>query len=666
MENITDNFKNFINIRNTYISLIEIIKSKKYNTLEIFKNKDYLKRIQINNCIVSILEALERFKISNLTDKDKEEFQNLFNQNNIDLTTFRNCLAHAHYEISEDNSRILFKKDNFNMELSTVEFEKISTQIFNYINDKLKIDSLEFDGINLNSFINDLIDNKDLISITPQTYATLLESFNIYHAFLYEKLIQLHEKNQFTKHYENRIILNSNLPYLNSINHITSYNKSNKLDFKSLDFNELSINSREELIYLLLTSEYRYETLELLNKMLDTNINETTSISDIIDYIDNNENTNIGIELVNFMISRLPQIGRIYRDHISPKKDDLLHGFYKDSQKDEKTFNLNLNDTFIYPSTHTLIRYASPEIFLDEYAESNRLHKLIKSLEITESKIIKIPDMMMYLLENYNFDQDDTDLKEILNKMNKIITDTTKNNSNETIIPGKIYNSVIKGEESRWKVFFKDYMINIPIEHKIGFLKEKIEAFITENNYKEAYKYLLLLIKIDHSNSDYFIIKDRLEHEFSSNNEYMNDETVKKMIQVGGVYELYTKLNQYKCNSDYTDFLAHIRNSSIHSSVEVEYPEDMSKDTEFTVNKSTMPDLLCFTRKIHSSTLDDIRFNFQDYDRKHLQTSFLLMNIPASTFVEILNIQSEGLLENLKFKNLSEKNKDEQDDYIIE
>ena len=117
-------FENFENVKRIYFKLIDIFEEQSFNESDLQDIKKFYKRIKINNSILAILNIIERLNISQLKEKELQSILNCFNQSNINLVDFRNCLAHAHYNINSDFSKISFKKGNFELDLEIDELER--------------------------------------------------------------------------------------------------------------------------------------------------------------------------------------------------------------------------------------------------------------------------------------------------------------------------------------------------------------------------------------------------------------------------------------------------------------------------------------------------------------------------------------------------------------
>ncbi len=628
----------FLDIRESYDLLIDMMKSGSFSETNVENNKKYFTRIKINNCILDILNAIERIE---LKDFDKDELNlidKIFGEKNFDINKFRNCLAHAHFDVSEDYSKITFKQDKFNYEIDEQRFEEIVANFYELINSKLSNKQLEMDGINLNRFIDDIISGKDTISTSEKTYATILRSLNIYQAFIYEKTMQVYEKNNFVQYYKQKSILNSNLPYINNFGGNTTDTLS---EYSTFQFSKLREDSKKEIIELLLTSEYKDDAINFFNE---------NDVDAILKRIDNKEIEENAIS--NFMISRFARMGRIENNDIMPMKKDLLYGFnYKPEETD--------SSMIIYPSIDEVLEIIETKEekikYFSDYIESNKIKKFINEINISEDKIIKKPDLLFYLLNNRDLYNIPENLKGILSKLEEV-----KNNSDSNVKSGKIYrDAMIEYGEENWN---RDVDLNSIYEInenlKKDFIMNRIHEYIFNDDPISAYRNLLYLYSSKLNDKSCSEIKHDIEHGFITNEKYKDNEMVNKLLQVGGLFDLKDKLLSQDGFIDYTKLLAHLRDASIHAYVEVDYGEEFYKYRKITIKKDNYHDLddennLDFISKLNQlkrnkkdcNNFGNIKFNFQDYDQSIGETTFLMTNIPSENFIDLINIQSEDILE---------------------
>jgi len=619
-----DVFQNFRNVRLAYLKLIEILNNQTFKTIDIIDSEKQFKRIKINNSIMTILDAIERLNLNSLKENEMQEIIQCFQQGNINLSEFRNCLAHAHYEVADDFNSITFKKNEFFLEISEEELQSLADKISEIISNKVNGQELQFNGKKLNRFLDDLIEKKDTIIATPEIYATLLQSYNIYHAFLYEKLLQQQEQKKFAPYYENRIIINSNLPYINQ----DFKKKVDEISFETLQFEDLTEQSKNDLLYLLLTSEYGEEALR--------------------EFEGNLEGSNKG-DIINFMLAKLPKIGRIVGKNIMPMKKDLLHGFYRRKNR----------NSFIYPPFQELVIGGTKKELIEQYIkEDEEISKQFTSLEITEEKIITKPEILCYLLGNMEKLGDDIKRSENMQLFFQKLKCLQEKRPQSK--PGEIYGKAIRDTDKNLKKEINCFVQNIPNKYKIWFAAEKAHSLMSEHNIVSAYKNILYILRMQPNDNKFFEIKCLLEKCLRRSIEEKNDDAIEdtnkdtiKLIELGKIFDLYQKIATGRDADKYVDFtnlIKHIRDSAVHALTEVDYTPVGKMKKHFTVkNTEDIPS----REKQTKINLDEIKFNFQDYDSAKGETSFLLMDIPASKVVSLIEMQSEYLL----IKILSKDNK---------
>ena len=207
-------FSIFPNVRRGYFKLKEIFNKQYFSEKDIEIVSKVYKRIKLNNSITTILNCIERFSFNELSEEEMQELRQCLPYDDMDINEFRNCLAHAHYEINKNATEIRFKKGDFEYTIEDTELENIARDMISVVEEKISPQKIPFNGLELNKFLDDLMEKPGEISANAGMFATLIQSYNVYHAYLYEKVVQQKEQKNHFEYYENNILINLNLPYI--------------------------------------------------------------------------------------------------------------------------------------------------------------------------------------------------------------------------------------------------------------------------------------------------------------------------------------------------------------------------------------------------------------------------------------------------------------------
>lgn len=658
-------FKMFPDVRKGYFKLIEVLCNQDYTKSDLYKIEPVAKRIQINNLITTILDSIERFTFSELSDKDIQELGKCFSDDGIDVNMIRNCIAHAHYTVDRNAENIQFKKGDFSYDISFEELKNIADRVLRFAHNRALEAEFPFDGIKLNEFIDNIINQEETITGNAGMLSTLIQSYNIYHAFLYEKAIQDKEQKRFAEYYENKMELNLDLPYINQ--------KKNQnpvdISFDTIRFEELTQRSRADLIYFMMTSEYRTEAIEYLKGKSDS-IDEEEKIikkiyamylyscseykdviekifgknEDVDQYIIQNiseqdyENYN---HIIEFMIRKMPKSGRIEMGTIMPKNKDLLHGFEKVNSPNEGEDNFSL----IYPSMDILISRGTEKELFQRYIKSREIQDEFNALEITEDKVITLPEFMFFISSRLDVVESYMEVPENIRKFVTKIKEIQEENLDMRL--GQIYGNIMKSKENKGlrdeaSSFYKD----VPDALKKEYVISKIRKTLREIPIEMTYRNLLFLLNCFEIDDRLLALKRDIDFNLTFKYDKMNivdHEKIRRMRELGRLFDY--KGSSEKIHADFTDLLTHIRDSSIHAFTEVDFSGVTKRD--FVVRK----------KSIYKDTQNDkvdlsgIRFNFQDYNPSTKETSFLLTNIPLDQVIEIIDLPSERLISRKKEKS---------------
>lgn len=651
-------FLNFHKVRDGYYKLIEIFTNQEYRTVDHMKIAPVAKRIKINNLITTILGSVERFSISEMSKEDLTELTECFSIENVDLNMVRNCLAHAHYEVDDRSNSIELKKGDFFYNISLEKLSEIACKTMNFAEARLQSSKLPFNGVKLNGFIDRILDNEETIQGDIDMLATLIQSYNIYHAFLYEKVVQDNEQRRFGNHYKNSASISEKLPYVNQ-----KINQSSlEISFESINFKELSQTSQADLMYFMMTSEYKKEALDYFKSKVDGNIDDREMLKKIFvmylypsaDYkevvenlfengesIDQYMRENISEkdydnynDLIEFMIRKMPKTGRIENGQIMPRSRDLTYGFEKIQD------NLQVNDfMFVYPPMSELIKNGTDKELFEQYVmTSKEIQEEFKALEITENKIITLPEFMFFVSKNMELVEKYMEVPESIKIVAGKLIDAQ--NENPKMMPGQIYGNMMKDKENKsLKTDIASFYREVPDDLKDKYVMTKIKSYLQDDKFELAYRNVLFLLSTFRVDERMLELKDEMDFRYKLNRGKINivdEERFNKMHELGMIFNY--KPNTTKHVVDYTDFLTHIRDSSIHAFTEVDYSKITQR--EFIVRRREIDE----KEKDDKIDLSNLRFNFQDYNPTTSETSFLLTNIPMEQVINLIDLPSDRLI----------------------
>lgn len=651
-------FLNFHKVRDGYYKLIEIFTKQEYRTVDHMKIAPVAKRIKINNLITTILGSVERFSISEMSKEDLTELTECFSIENVDLNMVRNCLAHAHYEVDDRSNSIELKKGDFFYNISLEKLSEIADKTMNFAEARLQSSKLPFNGVKLNGFIDRILDNEEMIQGDIDMLATLIQSYNIYHAFLYEKVVQDKEQKRFGNHYKNSASISEKLPYVNQ-----KINQSSlEISFESINFKELSQTSQADLMYFMMTSEYKKEALDYFKSKVDGNIDDREMLKKIFvmylypspDYkevvenlFENGESINQYMrenisekdydhynDLIDFMIRKMPKTGRIENGQIMPRSRDLTYGFEKIQD------NSPVNDfMFIYPPMSELIKNGTDKELFEQYVmTSKEIQEEFKALEITENKIITLPEFMFFVSKNMELVEKYMEVPESIKRVAGKLIDAQ--NENPKMMPGQIYGNMMKDKANKsLKTDIASFYREVPDDLKDKYVMTKIKSYLQDDKFELAYRNVLFLLSTFRVDERMLKLKDEMDFQYKLNRGKINivdEEKFNKMHELGMIFNY--KPNNTKHVVDYTDFLTHIRDSSIHAFTEVDYSKITQR--EFIVRRREIDE----KEKDDKIDLSNLRFNFQDYNPTTSETSFLLTNIPMEQVINLIDLPSDRLI----------------------
>ncbi len=335
-----------------------------------------LKRIKLNNYILDVIKFLEKIEL----DKVEEEVINevikvVFDDTAIykgkkikDLTDiedkkeaikqFRNCLAHAHYSIivdNGDNLTIDFKKENeIKYEISEDELKKMVEKLILFLkkNTKLYLSHLSdfsYSGYDLNVLIDTLFnrnselygkEDKVFREITPKRYATLLQSYNYYFGYLYEKT-----KNQRIyapgQNITNSELLIQHPPKIGK--RISEEENANTINVKNFDLKELDENRLNDVL------RDFYGFFKSMTEQMKQNcgIDDIDGILTQLDEYFDGRKQDIDLErITEIYLSVVPRLLRIQGNELTPKAKNIFGKFVMANSE---------SNTFIWPKLEDLV-----------------------------------------------------------------------------------------------------------------------------------------------------------------------------------------------------------------------------------------------------------------------------------------------------------------------
>lgn len=652
-ENILGNFEK---VRSEYMRLKRILENQEFDEQDLFFLRRYAERIKINNSILTILDSYERLKLDELSEEESKTFlKDSLGIENLSLRKLRNNLAHSHYEVDESCGNIIFEEKGSETTITSQDLENLARVLLERLREETKSQKVNFDGIKLNDFIDDLINGKDDINIDLEAYSTLIQSYNIYNAFLYEKTLQFRDVTDFSSYYEKRMLLNKNLPYIRQ-----NINRDRREKIEEFNFKNLTNQSKNDLLYFLMTSEYKEEALKSISpenpedalkkiavlylypskeyKDFAISIFKTRDITEsenaqkaLLEYKEkfiNNSTQKDFDKIIDFMIMKLPKMGRINNGTISPTMYDLLYGFgIEDNKK-----------AYVYPSISELVKITSVEDLLKRYVnEDEKISKKFSELGITFQDLSDRLDLIFFLANksgelssNSNISEN---LKSFFEKLNIQIENTSEDSKSR--IYGKATTGVSKSTKKELDVLLK----NLPDKYKAEFIMIQMKEKFDNNDMLAAYKHGLFLLRMAPNNKNLLGIKRKIESDLLEKKEEFSEEDRKYIDEL---FELGKKMklpeNMKKDMNlefvDFTELIKHIRDSSIHALTDVDYSSVNSSKRTLKVRKGK-------SLSEPVTELRNIRFNFQDYDSKTSETTFLLINLPVDKLHELVELEYE-------------------------
>lgn len=663
-------FSIFPNVRRGYFKLKEIFNKQYFSEKDIEIVSKVYKRIKLNNSITTILNCIERFSFNELSEEEMQELRQCLPYDNMDINEFRNCLAHAHYEINKNATEIRLKKGDFEYTIEDTELENIARDMINVVEEKISPQKIPFNGLELNKFLDDLMEKPGEINANAGMFATLIQSYNVYHAYLYEKVVQHKEQKNHFEYYENNILINLNLPYINQQQKM----KPTEIRYESLKFEDLTEVSKADLIYFMFTSEYREDAIKYLQQDLENlkdeeivkkifamylypieeykdlvlglfknnNDNQNENIEDIVKrYIDENiteddyEKCN---QIIEFMMIKFPKIGRIYEGNIMPITKELLHGFVKNEP----------DSTFIYPEFKTLVKTGTQEQCLEDFINYNEeIDAAFNSVEVSEKAIIKPTELLQYLTKTSFLDINTVteNVRMVLNEIEQAESPKDVSIIFSDIKRGK------KGEDTKKDI--EEFLANIPAEYKKLFVLNKCHQDYINNKPINAYRDILYLLREFGIDENHMRYKKKIEKRlgFEANKACKKDEKdrIERMLKLGKLFDKQEELideEDYTVYRDFTTLITHIRNSTVHAFSEAELGK-LAKEPFPIRNRPFFSD--------ERVDLGKITFNFQDYDSAKQETTFLLMNIPVEQVMTIIDMPSKYLIEREKERREKDK-----------
>lgn len=648
-------FKAFPNVRKGYFALKDVLSNQEYTVSDLTKIRPVAKRIQINNLITTILDSMERFTFSDLSNQDKQELGRCFSEDDIDINVIRNCIAHVHYTVDSKAENIQLKKGDFHYTITFEELNNIANKMMEFALVRMPGQELPFNGIKLNEFIDKIINQEEIVNANADMLASLIQSYNIYHAFLYEKVVQDKEQKRFVDYYKDKMAINLDLPYINQ----EKGQDLADIGFDTIKFEELTQKSRADLIYFLMTSEYKTETKEYFKKKNPDIIDEKEIIkkiyamylypfpeykniaenifdeSESIDqYIINNiskQDYERYSDIIDFMIRKFPKSGRIKMGQIMPRNRDLLHGFEMTNnlEEEEDTFS------FIYPPMESLIKRGTKEELYQQYIMTScEIQDEFTALEITENKVITPTEFMFFVSNNLDIVEHYMEVPETIREFSKKIKESQ--NENPNMKPGQIYGNIMKDKKNKeLKGEVANFYKNVPDDLKKKYIISKMKEYLKENKVELVYRNLLFCLSSFGIDERLLKIKENFDFNFNKMN-IVDEEKISRMRELGKIFDFRDRSKEI--HTDFTELLTHIRDSSIHAFTEVDFSKVPRKD--FVVRKKTID------KDIPNDKIDlsGIRFNFQDYNPTTKETSFLLTNIPIEQVIKIIDLPSYKLI----------------------
>ena len=375
---------NLQEIQETYKKLRKFFQGK---TISLNKqNKKYLKRIEINNLLMTILHITEgihaginssKENIPSEMKKFKYIFGSFFCKLGIPISTdedldrylnlFRNSIAHHSgysIDLSEDSYRITFDKKekiseensdkkpekNIKFTLSEETLSELAGLLLGIFKDKPEIQKHFSRGLRFNNLIEKILANEDI----SQEHIRI-EDIDLSHTFYISSLFEMvkYMKKSITKAFESSIKSKENIEQmLGGLNF--SDDEKNFININDI----LHYNETIKYIILFYYNAYPKDVIEIfegitfknksIKQLLDEyNIKitekqeEKTDFEKLIEISDNHsEFQNLKEKLVNAFLEKLPPINTLYfydnSIEIMPSIELLLDGFKNNSNADDE------------------------------------------------------------------------------------------------------------------------------------------------------------------------------------------------------------------------------------------------------------------------------------------------------------------------------------------
>ena len=415
------------------ISLFESHMDKKQSTFtkqDVKISQKNLQRIMITNYIMDILTFIEKIEIDTMSEDEIDTFINNVFKDTLDLKykekdfsgitsldekkevikQIRNCLAHSHYTFSYDgqNTKVVLNnsKTKINAELDLDDLKKIVENFIIFFKEDTSMyvsHMTEFStsGYMLNCMLERVFElssntsdykELDLSKITPNKYATLVQSYNYYMSYVFErlKIQRMFSPGKYIQSLEN---FNSHQLKING--HKGSKNSKDEIHLKSFKLDELNDNSLRQVLsdfygfFSSMTDEERQkynvdDVLETLDSFFDGNVSK--------DELDLSR-------IMEIYLQTVPRILRVDNYKLNPKPNEMFQNFYTSSE--EMT-------TFVWPDIDNFVYYESNEQIVERET---------RNLDITTNNTIKYA--ISYIKKKTGKNSSNILLRSMLTKKNK-------------------------------------------------------------------------------------------------------------------------------------------------------------------------------------------------------------------------------------------------------
>ena len=415
------------------ISLFESHMDKKQSTFtkqDVKISQKNLQRIMITNYIMDILTFIEKIEIDTMSEDEIDTFINNVFKDTLDLKykekdfsgitsldekkevikQIRNCLAHSHYTFSYDgqNTKVVLNnsKTKINAELDLDDLKKIVENFIIFFKEDTSMyvsHMTEFStsGYMLNCMLERVFElssntsdykELDLSKITPNKYATLVQSYNYYMSYVFErlKIQRMFSPGKYIQSLEN---FNSHQLKING--HKGSKNSKDEIHLKSFKLDELNDNSLRQVLsdfygfFSSMTDEERQkynvdDVLETLDSFFDGNVSK--------DELDLSR-------IMEIYLQTVPRILRVDNYKLNPKPNEMFQNFYTSSE--EMT-------TFVWPDIDNFVYYESNEQIVERET---------RNLDISTNNTIKYA--ISYIKKKTGKNSSNILLRSMLTKKNK-------------------------------------------------------------------------------------------------------------------------------------------------------------------------------------------------------------------------------------------------------